>query len=84
MQHVDRIGKGGDVYHAECSCRIADSNFSDAMADVAHRLPMVRLEPALNSVKLKTCIAPRAIGNERIVSSESPRKTTGFIYLYQF
>jgi hypothetical protein len=62
MQHVDRALKLRDIQDSERSRFIANSYLLYALADAGHRLPIVRLTPALNLIELKASLAPRRTG----------------------
>ena len=59
MQDIDRVGKLGDIDHAECSIHISNPNLSHTLADAIHRLPVVRVHPLLHLEKLVTRFSPR-------------------------
>jgi hypothetical protein len=58
MQHVNGIIELRYIQHSECSCGIANPNFADASANRIHGLPVVRLAPTLDLVKLISRLTP--------------------------
>lgn len=62
MQHVDRIGQVSGVNHAEGARFIPDANFLDTLADLRHRLEVIRLLATLYQVQLATCVLSRVLG----------------------
>jgi hypothetical protein len=62
MQDMNRALELRDVDHPEGARRIAYAKLPDAAPDVRHWLPVDRVEPALNPVKLKSRGVARGVG----------------------
>ena len=58
MQYVNGIIELRHIQHSECSRGIANSNFPYPSANRIHGLPVVRLAPVLDLVKLMPCLTP--------------------------
>src|SRR5947209_2142155 len=61
MQHIDCVGRSREINHAKRTRCIPHTDFSDALSDRRHRLPVVRIEPALYSFELEPGIVSRPI-----------------------
>ena len=58
VQYVYRVSEGGDVDNSKSAGGIADTQFTDAGTDCFHRLPVIRVESALDPIELKACLSP--------------------------
>ena len=61
MKDIDGLDEGSDIEDAKCARGISHADFTNASANAAHRLPVVRIKPALHAIELEPGIAARAI-----------------------
>ena len=52
VQHDNPVRQGGEIDHPERARALPDADFPDTRAHRRHRLPVVRLQPALHPVQL--------------------------------
>src|SRR5262245_6687554 len=90
MQHVNSVGKGGDVDHPVCSRRVADSDLPNARADRRHRLPITEVATRLDEVELVASVPASLFGEvsqpiERVSLKRHPLERHGAsLYLYRY
>ena len=57
VQHKNRLGETRDVNYPIGTRCVSNSYFADALSDRRHRLPVVRIKPALHTINLITGLA---------------------------
>ncbi len=88
MQYIHPFRTRREIEHSENSGFISHANFLHRGTDTRHRLPILRIEPALDPVRFKAQRILRGFRKPSYVLRLLPIQTTGFTnelcYISQF
>jgi hypothetical protein len=62
VQYIHPFGSRREIDHSENSGRVSRANFLNPRADTCHRLPILRIEAALNPIQFKAQSVLRGFG----------------------